>query len=146
MFILNSKHRFFISSPFVSLAYQANSWVTLLQYLGMKVKEMHLLEYSEWYLQRAIIVGQIWFVSIQCQPYSQERERERERESHLHGVCILMKLAVSLYCGCYLSHLLQNVLKSTQKSSLHLDQKKNQRGRSSFTSLEELNQGKIAPL
>ena len=43
-----------------------------------------------------------------------ERERERERESHWHGVCILMQLAASLYCG-YLSHLLQKVLKLTQK-------------------------------
>ena len=40
--------------------------------------------------------------------------QERERESHWHGVCILMKLAASLYCG-YLSHLLQKVLKLTQK-------------------------------
>ena len=39
---------------------------------------------------------------------------ERERESHWHDVCILMKLAASLYCG-YLSHLLQKVLKLTQK-------------------------------
>ena len=87
--------------------------------------------------------------------------RERERESHLHGVCILMKLAASLYCGCYLSHLRQKLLKSTQKVLFTSNQKKKkkkkkktkknkkqkqqqqqQKGRSYFTSFEKLNQGK----
>ena len=81
--------------------------------------------------------------------YSRERERERERV--IGTVCILMKPAASLYCGCYLLHFLQKLLKSTQKvlftSNQKKKQKKNQqqqqqKGRSYFTSLEKLNQGK----
>ena len=80
-------------------------------------------------------------ISIQCQPYT--LERERERESHWHGVCILMKLAASLYCGCYLSHLLKKLLKSTQKVLFTSNQQQQQqKGRSYFTSFEKLNQGK----
>ena len=73
-------------------------------------------------------------ISIQCQPYT----LESERESHWHGVCILMKLAASLYRGCYLSHFLQKLLKSTQKVLFTSNQKKKKRkkekkGRGCFT-------------
>ena len=83
--------------------------------------------------------------------YSRERERERERV--IGTVCILMKPAASLYCGCYLLHFLQKLLKSTQKVLFTSNQKKTknkkekqqqqqQKGRSYFTSFEKLNQGK----